>query len=240
MTARLLKLAYQLRTHKFVDTQQDVLGRNLALVAAAIILIQWLVRGRPPLPAWHWLVLALILLVALGLIVLRGWARRAGYVAFGAQPDLTKPEPLRMVPDGKEAAFATGRFEVEVKEAYLANLTAYWRTFGSREHTVMAIQHASRFLLGGLPSEMIGMWYAFFKPEDIDEVTAGTVAFGVGPRPGLQVVYRRLPPSDGKKAKKPVRETLYLGFETDAARDRVWADLLADAKTSEVFETSEV
>ena len=108
------------------------------------------------------------------------------------------------------------------------NLTAYWRTFGSREHAIMAIQHASRFLLGSLPAEQIGMWYIFFKPEDVESVAAGTVAFGGLRRPGLRVVYLRAPASDGKKPKKPVREPVHLAFETEAARDRVWADLLAD------------
>jgi hypothetical protein len=228
MMARLFKLAYQLRMHRFGDGQLDVLGRNLLFLAAAIILIQWLLRGRPPLPAWHWLLLGLILLAAVGLLVLRNWAARAGYVRFTPQPALASPAPLQMEPEDKELAFATGRFEVEAKEGRLANLMGYWRTFGSREHTVMAIQHESRFLFGSFPSDWIGMWYIFFMPEDLAGLAAGTVAFGSTHRPGLRIIYWRLPPSNGKKSKKPVRETVHLTFETEAARDRVWADLLAD------------
>lgn len=226
--ARLLKLAYQLRMHKLADTPLDVLGRNVALLTAAIILIQWLVRGRPLLPVWHWLILALILLGAVGLIVLRGWAAREGYMRFDPQPGLAIPAPLAMDPEDKEATYVAGRFEVEAKEAHLANLTAYWRSFGSREHAVMAIQHASRFLLvGSFPADRIGMWYIFFKPEDIEGVTAGRVAFGGTERPGLRIAYWRQPPTDGKKPRKSVREFVYLAFETESARDRVWADLLA-------------
>lgn len=228
MTARLFKLAYQLRMHKFADVQQDVLARNVAIIAAAIIVLQWLVRGRPPLPIWHWLILALILLGALGLSVLRNRAAAAGYVRFTPQPALEPPALLAMAPDDKEAAFATGRFEVETKEGRLANLTAYWRTFGSREHAIMAIQPMSRFLLGGLPGERVGMWYIFFKPEEVAEVAAGTVTFGAARRPGLRITYWRQPRQEGKKPKKPVREGIHLAFETDAGRDRVWADLLAD------------
>lgn len=228
MIARLFKLAYLLRMHKFMDTQLDVLGRNLALLAAAVILVQWLLRGRPPLPAWHWLVLALILLVAIGLIVLRGWAARTSYVRFTPHAAHPAPAPLAMAPEDKEAAFATGRFEVDAKAGQLANLAAYWRTFGSREHAVMAIQHVSRFLLGTMPGESVGMWYIFFKPEDVEGVAAGTVTFGAARRPGLRITYWRQPLSEGKKAKKPVREALHLAFETEAGRDRVWADLLAD------------
>jgi len=228
MRARLFKLAYQLRVHRLGDTQLDALMRNLALLAAAIIAIQWLLRGRPALPAWHWAVLGLILLAAFGIIALGRWAGRAGYVLFSAQPELAAPQPLAMSPDDKEAARATGRLEVQEKRGFLADLPGFWRTFGSREHAVMAMQARSRFLVAALPIDRIGMWYAFFRPEDIDEIRAGSVAFGGERRPGLRIAYRSLPPSDGKKPKKPVRETLYLAFEDAAARDRVWADLLAD------------
>jgi len=229
MRARLFKLAYQMRLHRWGDTQLDVLARNLALLAAAIILIQWLLRGRPALPAWHWLALGLILFAALGLIILRAWAARAGYVVFTPQPHLAAPASRQMAPEAKEAHFATGRFEVAEKHGYLADLTAYWRSFGTREHAVMAIQHASRFFLGGLPADQTGMWYIFFRPEDIEEVTPGVVAFGASRRPGLRVAYRRLPPEDAKKPRKPSREVAYLAFESESGRERVWADLIADA-----------
>jgi hypothetical protein len=225
---RLYKLAYQLRIHLFADAQLDVLARNLAFIAAAIILLQWLIRGRPALPAWHWLTLALILLFAFSLIVLRNAAARADYVVFSAQPDLPAPVPELMAPDDKEATFVSGRFEVEGKDARLANLTAYWRTFGSREHAVMAIQHPSRFAVGSLPSSRIGMWYIFFQPADVQSVVPGTVTYGAASCPGLRIVYSRVPPSDGKKPKKAASEPVYLAFETAAGRDRVWADLLAD------------
>ena len=93
----------------------------------------------------------------------------------------------------------------------------------------MAIQHASRFLLGSVPDGWIGMWYVFFKPEDVEEVVGGEVTFGAARRPGLQVTYTRQPFSEGNKPKKPVLEPVYLAFETETARDRVWADLLADS-----------
>ena len=226
---RLYKLAYELRTHRFADAPLDVLGRNLGILVAAIILIQWLLRGQPPLAFWHWLLLALVVLGVLGLIILRWSAARAGYVSFTVHPGLPAPAPFPMDPDEKEATCATGRFEVEAKGGYLADLRAYWRTFGSREHAIMAIQHPSRFLVGSLPGERVGMWYIFFKPEDLESVAAGTLTFGALHQPGLRTIYRRVPPSDGKKPKKQVRETVYLAFETEAARDRVWADLLADS-----------
>jgi hypothetical protein len=175
-------------------------------------------------------VLGLIVLFAVGLIILRSWADRAGYVVFRAEEKRDLPEPRPMSPDDKEAILATGRFEVQERRSYLADLPGFWRSFGSREHAVMVMQHRTRFLFGALPPDRIGMWYAFFRPEDIHEVSAGIVAFGGRRQPGLRIVYRSLPPSDGKKPKKPVREALHLAFENEAARDRVWADLLADLR----------
>ena len=232
MTARLFKLAYQLRSHRLGDTQLDALIRNLAFLAAAIIVIQWLLRRRPALPAWHWAALGLILVGAFGIILLGQWAARAGYVRFAGQPELAAPQPLAMSPDDKQSMRATGRLEVQEKRGFLADAPGYWRTCGSREHAVMAMQTRSRFLVAALPAERIGMWYAFFRSEDINEIRAGVVAFGGDQRPALRVTYRSLPPSDGKKPKKPVREMLHLAFEDEAARDRVWADLLADQPSS--------
>jgi hypothetical protein len=57
------------------------------------------------------------------------------------------------------------------------------------------------------------------------------VVFGGDKRPGLRIAYRFVPPSDGKKPKKPVREVLRLAFDDEAARNRVWADLLTDNET---------
>jgi len=124
---------------------------------------------------------------------------------------------------------ATGHFAVDGKAYDFADLLAYWRTFASREHAVMAIVHESRCLLvGTLPDELIGMWYIFIAPGAVREVTAGRLAFGAETGPALRVRYMRKEPApDEKKPPRFVEETAYLRFEDDAARRRVWADLLA-------------
>jgi hypothetical protein len=218
-------MAYQLRTHRLGDTPLDVLLRNLLFAATAIILLQWVFRGRPPLPAWHWLTLGLIVAAALGFVLLRSLAGRAGYVRFAAQPALPAPAARAMPPASKTSLFVSGRFSVEEKYAVLADLLAYWRSFETREHAIMAIQHASRFLLGSRPDDQLGMWYIFFRPEDVIEVMPGTVTFGTTARSGLRVIYRNQPSDDSKK---PVREVAYLAFENEAGRESVWADLRAD------------
>jgi hypothetical protein len=229
MTPLLLKLAYQLRHHTLGEWPLDRWGIGTGLVVAVGILLRWFLRGMPPTPAWHWAVLAGIILAALGLAYVRYWAGRQMYVAFAADPSSAAPAPRPLEPTDKVALHATAVFEVEGKERLFADLLAYWRTFGSREHAVMAIMHRSRFLLLGSVGERdLGMWYVFFTPAMIAAITPGTVAFGAASRPALRVAYRFTPPATGRKPAPPVTRLVTLAFADEAGRAQVWADLLAD------------
>ena len=228
MAARLLRLAYELRHHRFSGWALDRWGATLALGGALFLLVQWLLRARPAVAPWHWPVLVLLALVGGGLVLLRTWGRRRSYVVFRAQPDLPLPAPRRLTPADKVPLHATGHFEVEARPGFFAGLLAYWRTFASGEHAVMAIQHPSRFLwLGSVPAEEIGMWYIFFRDDAVLELTPGRVTFGAVNGPALRLVYHRIPQDrDKKRAPKPIREIVYLMFEDEAMRERVWADVL--------------
>ena len=109
-------------------------------------------------------------------------------------------------------------FEVEGKERLFADLLAYWRSFGSREHAVMAIVHRSRFLLlGSVAERTLGMWYVFFTPAMIEAITPGTAAFGAATRPALRVAYRFTPPAAGRKAARPPSPaSVYLSFADES------------------------
>jgi hypothetical protein len=242
MGARILEIAYRLRHHRMAGWALDRWGVTLAWGGGAVILLLWLLRGRPPQPAWHWVVLVLLALAGLVLMVLRTEAKRRSYVIFAPQPGAAVPPGAALRPSDKEAVRATGMFDVEGRSAFFADLTAYWRTFASREHTVMAIAHPSRFLgVGSRPAEDLGMWYAFFRPETVDAVTPGRLAFGERVSPGLRIAYCRTAPlpDDGKRRarSKPVRTVLYLACEDEDARTRIWADLLADASRDQGPET---
>jgi hypothetical protein len=188
-----------------------------------------MVGARPALPAWHWGVLALLILGGLVLLLLRGWAARRSYVAFTPSSDLVSPAGQALSPGDKIALRATGWFEVNGKAQHFAGLTAYWRTYANREHAVLAIQRHTRFFIGGSPEDAAGLWYIFIRPEAIEGITAGLLCDGVSTGPALRVIYPWQPPiAAGKRPRRPVSATVYLMFADGVAREQVWADLLAD------------
>ena len=227
--AHLLKLAYQLRRHRLGGWRLDRWGITLAWGASLVTVLQWLLRGQPALPAWHWLILALLILGGLGLLLLRGWAARRLYVTFEPQRQAVAPPGKALPAEDKVRLWATGHFEVEGKARILVDLTAYWRTYASREHAVLAIQRRTRFLLAHSPEEDVGMWYIFIRPDTVLGVTPGDLRFGARRSPALCVAYRHQPPAaDGKRPPKPIVAALYLAFDDETTREQVWADLAAD------------
>jgi hypothetical protein len=227
--ARLLEFAYQLRRHRLGDWGLDRWGMTLAWGASVVILVQWLLRGRPVLPVWHWLILTLLILGGLGLLLLRKWAARRLYVEFEPQPRLVPPPGKALMPEDKIPLRATGRFEVNGRARVFADLTAYWRTYASREHALLAIQHRTRFLLAYSPGEDVGMWYIFIRPDAVKGIVPGNLCYGGRSSPALRVAYRHQPPTvEGKRPPKPIVATAYLAFDDDVAREQVWADLAMD------------
>ena len=127
-------------------------------------------------------------------------------------------------PNDKVLLRASGVFAVEGDEKRFTDLIAYYRTFDTREHAIMARHTPSRFLgLGRSKSETLGMWYIFFMPENLNSVTPGRLYFGGTPNPALRLDYVRINPKG--KAKISVA---YLSFETKRSMEQVMADLLLD------------
>ncbi len=205
----LFRLSYQLSSHRWNGWPLDYwLSFALVLVAGLASL-----RVVPGARATIYAVVG----VFLGLCVLAFWARRNHYVIFSAEDSPACPGPVAPLrPSDRIELRATGRFEVEGKEHHFSELMACFRTFATREHVVMAIVPPSRFLLlGTRPESEVGMWYIFFRPEQVLDLTLGTLRFGRRPRPALRAVCQ---------AEKG-QETVYLSFDDHAERQRVWADL---------------
>lgn len=230
MTARVLKLVYSLRYHLLGNWSlyRWVVTLSLAVIAG-ILLRNWITGfGRAGLGSWALLIL--LFLALLSLTWLRRWAHRRLYVLFEAQSGAARPLGRPLDPTEKILIHATGQYEVAGKSHFFANLLAYWRTFATREHAVMAIVHRSRFLwLGQVPEEDLGMWYIFFRPEHMEEVVPGQITFGVERCLALQVRYVRPPEPGSMRRQQPLRQTVYLIFDNEEGRRSIWADLLADA-----------
>ena len=134
-----------------------------------------------------------------------------------------------MDPADKFPLRATGQFEVEGKSHFFADLPAYWRTFATREHAIMAVVLPSRYLLlGALPDADLGMWYMFFDPQMVETIMPGDLTFGTARRPALEVSYR-CPPDPAHPRRSLVQilrrrppagqhRTIYLSFDDEVAR----------------------
>lgn len=206
------RLSYRLRSHHWSGWPLDYWLLLLIVLLAGVVSLRW-IPGSP------WLVYLLSLLfVVLWLVTFL--AKRSQYVIFA--PESAK-QTIAVAPalqaTEKIELRATGRFEVEGKEQSFTEIVAYYRTFATREHAVMAIVPPSRFLLiGSRPYGQEGMWYIFFQSQNVCGLETGTLSFGMEDRPALRVLCRS---EEGE-------ETVYLSFDDVSARRRVLADLRRD------------
>jgi hypothetical protein len=210
---QLLRVSYQLDHHYGGALS---IGRWIVVIGAALALLGLLPRVRlaPALavPA------GVIALLTLALLI---WGRALHYYHFvpgGPATRPAEPAPLRGL-DHIEIR-ASGKFSVEGREQFFADLQAIYHTFETREHAVMAFVPFSRFLLGGSRTEHRGMWYIFWKPAQIISMQIGTLEHGRQARPAICVAY------SGEK--KP--ETACLAFDSEQEMQKAAADLWYDVE----------
>jgi len=211
MRGQLLRLSYRLDHHYGGALS---VGRWIVLIGAGTVLIGLLPRVRfgPALmvPA------GVIALLTLALLI---WGRASHYYHFvpsGPASRPAEPTPLRGLDHIQVRA--TGKFAVEGREQFFADVQAIYHTFETREHAVMAFVPITRFLLGGSRTEHKGMWHIFWKPTQILSIQTGVLEHGRQARPAACVVYR------GEK--KP--ETACLVFDTEQEMQKAAADLWYD------------
>ncbi len=206
-------IVYRLKGHRFLGW---TLARWVALLLLAAAALAFF---------WVSVAVAAAFLVLLVLYLALEWAaRKASYLRF--TPDETaSPTPEALKPREKIHLRVSGHFGVEGKWKQFVNLEAYFRTFASREHALMAWVPPSRYLvLGRWPEKDFGLWYIFFRPEHIREITPGVLRIGGMEWHALMIRYWE--PEEGKK--KARESVAHLGFEDEESRGRVWADLLWD------------
>lgn len=231
----LLKATYQLRRHLWGGLSFDR-WLVLALVLVAVAMAIRLLPGGPTG--------ALACLGVVGFVFLFDkWASGRSYVLFRSRPLPLDPNDnhAMLSPADKVAVWATGIFEVGEKTQPFTELGGYFRSFQTREHAVMAKVPPSRLLMAEWPKEDYGMWYIFFKNKELRRIEAGDLYFGAHRRPALRLrVEQTLPykpspleawgvPPKEKPKPKVRKQTVHLAFNTVEDRDRVLANLLADA-----------
>lgn len=211
------RFLYNLRHHY----KWDITLHAWIIILLVILAVLFFFGVLPGGPIIGLVCLAAILFLAIG----QRWARRRSYVVFTKDESAPTPDaPPPLWPDDKLKLRATGLFNVEGRDGRFTELIAYYRTFETREHAIMARQTPSRFLrVGEISPDVLGMWYIFVEPQDINAVTSGHLCFGPHPAPALKLDYTRL-----NEKGKPVSEVAYLSFDSSADQERVHADLLLD------------
>ncbi|MEA3336874.1 MAG: hypothetical protein U9R25_13250 [Chloroflexota bacterium] len=233
----LLKINHDLRHHHWMAAPLDRWMAIATVVIAGLIAIRWLPGGINGITICG--ILLLIMLVAQSI------SSRLQYVIFRSEQETlpVNPNGDTLDPSDKQLLRVTGLFEVEGKKEKFTELLAYFRSFETREHALMAIVPPSSVLLfGNWPDHEIGMWYIFFKNSELRRIEPGMLIFGTSQRPALRIaVEQDIPPNsspmdvwggyrNGKKKKPKVRkQILFLSFESEVERQLILEDLLADA-----------
>lgn len=208
--SRFLRLAYRLRRHEIGGWPIDRVLVVGLLAIGVLAALGW-IPGR-------WTVVGLAAALLLALLVWLWWARRRGYIEFIPAIE-APPDGAPLLPTDKVPVRASGYFEVEGRRQFFVDLQAYFRTFATREHAIMAIVHISRW--GGVatwPERELGMWYIFFLPQRIQGLSPGVIVQGQRWRPALHVRYQ------GEKQ----AEDVFLSFDNEEDRRLVWSDLRHD------------
>ena len=211
-----LRFLYNLRRHRWAEIPLNT-WLIILLLLIAILAIAGVIPGSQPLAALG------VALVAI-LIISQWRGKRRDYVHFVADKIQTIPEDQAPIwPQDKMLLHATGLFSVEGREGRFTNLIAYYRTFETREHAIMARVTPSRLFVATTPPDELGMWYIFMEPHRLKAVTSGGLHHGIKPMPSLRLDYIRL-----NKKGKPVPAIAYLCFDSAADQARVQADLQQD------------
>jgi hypothetical protein len=238
MSAHLLRIFYALRHHQAMGAPAQRWVVVILLLIALLMAIGLLPGG--PIGG-----LAGLLLIG---ALLAGQRLAAGrqYVHFQVDGSAAQPSAggASLNPTDKLALRATGLFEVEGKVQRFTELPAWYRSFSTREHAIMAVVQPARRLAGLIrwPEDELGMWYIFVKHDELRQVQPGVLRFGRSRRPALRLLVEQVLPEKnavmdawglqwGKdKSKLATRQqTIYLSFDGEAERARVMGDLVVDS-----------
>jgi hypothetical protein len=223
----------------YVFDRGQIVGLRVAgLLNTALLLSALVAVLRRPGPAW--VLAALLVAAAASLWLLVRRERSRSFIRFVEEP-FPLPAPRRLALAEKIPLYVTGALGVQGKLRPFTELPAFYRTFGTREHALLCQAQARRW--GGIvgwPEDELGLWYAFFLPDQITAIRVGWLQGSRTGDPALAVTYRQAQAPQGagnrpprsqpeSKWRPPLLATVYLAFPTAEDRQAVLADLLVDA-----------
>jgi hypothetical protein len=160
-----------------------------------------------------------LIALCLSLTAVLLWADQRHYIVFREQPagptagapDLRAEEKLRLR--------GSGVFEVSHMVRYLVEVPVVFWTTQLADHILAAKVRALNILGVGVPSEERGWWYMFIEPEQVSEITAGDLYFGLGLRPAVRMQY----------VAQQTRQIVYFSCDSIGQRARLLKELQARA-----------
>ncbi len=175
-----------------------------------------------------WLGSALWLLVAAALFLWIRSAQRRAFIRFAAVTPSAATAAKVLPPAQKQPVYVTGELSVDRKVQTFTALPGFYRTFATREHALLCRVRERRIWgVATWPEEEVGLWYAFFTPQQIAAIQPGTVTIGNRTLDGLSITYHPAAQPSTRR-RQPTLATLYLGFVSEDDRSAVLADLLVD------------
>lgn len=219
-------ILYRLSHHEFAG-QSFLRWLQIALLLwGGAALLNWLPGGRPAMAA--------ALLVVAALVAANHYWRQRDFITF-APEETPLVTPATLPSEAKLPIWASGYFSVENRHRHFTWLQGFFRTFPSREHAVICLKQPSRLLgIGKSPAAETGMWYSFFKPEDVEEVRWGKIHFGPEQLTGLVISYTvHIPKRGWLRPAKDVHKHTYLACPEEEDARSILADLLYDRYQAE-------
>ena len=213
VAALLGRIGYALSRYRFFAMRLDLFA--MAALALGSAYLAWR-AGRQGLTMGYAAALLIGLLLSGGL----WYVRHSGYAFFQpmALPEVAGPsQRVALVAEERLGLRGTGAFEVnDLRRRFVDLPMALWRT-EMGDYILMG-----RYRVRPLPfldrlEEEQGMWYAFFRPDAIQDVVTGRLGFGLAQRWAIRLRYRTAEP---EKA-----EELYLSGDGPEVIQRLVAEL---------------
>lgn len=213
---------YRTSTRRLVGLRYSTLLKSGLIL---LLLLAWL-------RDWGQTTLIILLSVTIVIFIIYWLARRAGYFRFipGPENRMGSAEVLSTLSYYERvAARATGVFSLETWEKQVLFRPAeYWQV-PRGGHAVMVAHQPGRYL------------YQFFDAASLLSLQQGWILYGRHPAPALAISFRSIWGPElavepftffarAREEPQPLQRVIYLSFENAAHEQKVWQNIVADAR----------